>query len=477
MPPQQPSFQPTSLDFINRPNPVEPSNINHSHDSSSSRHLESRTNSDFLRALQHSRNVTSVKAARSSGESMPAATPHSGTIPTGSINPVATLLNQEFDSSSGETSAASRSREADQTHLTLPLPSKQGTQRQQTQVPPVLQGLHHPPPNAGLLPSMYAEKAQSPQDSRPTQEQRSAEQAQTTNPTHSLPRKIIIKVPAKALLPRPTRRNKWTDEETHTLLQGTRRFGVGNWKKILTCPDYSFNHRTATDLKDRFRVVSSNKEMLLHFKIYAAYKNDLPDLSGEGHLASASTTPNPEPAIPGESSSTHTLEIELDLPRAKRRQRTKWSEEEDEALLRGFGRYGPSWTSIQLDPVLKKRTPTDIRDRIRTRFSEEYTKAGLTPKPSKPRTQMRSQPKQPLGERSSSTRDGEDGYFVPCCHIDPRTGIANGPPGEMGKGKQCAPPPAPMVEQQQQLPSLPSLFAQIPGANAGDDGDAGGAGP
>lgn len=236
------------------------------------------------------------------------------------------------------------------------------------------------------------------------------------------PRTIVIKVPSNVIA-RPARRNKWTDDETHALLQGTRRFGVGNWKKILTCADYSFNHRTATDLKDRFRVVSSNKDMLMHYKIYEAVMKNKPDLSGASHLAAAAAESASTSQSPTSLPSDETADLDLPMPRAKRRQRTKWSEEEDDALLRGFGRYGPSWTSIQLDPVLKRRTPTDIRDRIRTRFSEQYTKAGLTPKPARPRVQIRSQPRP-----------------------------------EMVEGSQAQ-------QEQQMLPSLPELFSDLPGVD------------
>ncbi|KAF3482300.1 MYB DNA-binding domain-containing protein [Arthroderma uncinatum] len=50
---------------------------------------------------------------------------------------------------------------------------------------------------------------------------------------------------------------KWTDEETHDLLRGVVRCGVGNWTSILAQPDLSFNERSAANLKDRFRVCCS----------------------------------------------------------------------------------------------------------------------------------------------------------------------------------------------------------------------------
>ncbi|KAG8624809.1 hypothetical protein KVT40_007876 [Elsinoe batatas] len=387
----QGTFQPTSLDFINRPNPVEPSDISHGHESSSSKQLESRTNGELLRVLRDSRlHKSSRNAAKELGVSIPPSSKSS----QASTAPIATSVPQDGESSTGDGTAYTIPREIDPARYTLPPPAQQALKRPRHQVPPVLQGLHQPPPNAGLLPSMDAENRRPAQHTQ-QQGDESTEQSELPHPAmQETPKTVVVKVAAPAH--RPTRRNKWTDEETHALLQGVRQFGAGNWKKILTCSEYSFNHRTATDLKDRFRVVCSNKDMLMHYQIYAEYMKNPPDLSHAGHLAAAAQ------ARSGDGPSPISPSADLDLPRAKRRQRTKWSEEEDAALLRGFGRYGPSWTSIQLDPVLKKRTPTDIRDRIRTRFSDEYKKAGLAPKPSKPRAQMRSQPKPPSDGRPSA---------------------------------------------------------------------------
>ncbi|PNS19709.1 hypothetical protein CAC42_7553 [Sphaceloma murrayae] len=373
------NFQPTSLDFINHPNPIEPSATSLGHEASGSKQLESRTNEELLRVLRESR---LLRSSQNVAKGLGASQVQSPSLPQSqSSGKVATSVNVDIQSPTEDPFHAVL-REVEHSRLTLPRPSQQGVKRQRQQVPPVLQGLHQPPPDAGLLPSINAENHQAGKNNinvsirpeRPPGEDDIASES------------IIVRIPAD-LLRKSTRRNKWTDDETHALLQGVQRFGAGNWKKILTCSDYSFNHRTATDLKDRFRVVCSNKDMQLHYQIYAEYMKNPPDLTQAGHLAAVAE-------VSGTAGKDYTLGTEdMSMPRAKRRQRTKWSEEEDAALLRGFGRYGPSWTSIQLDPVLKKRTPTDIRDRIRTRFSDEYQRAGLAPRPAKPRAQMRSQPK------------------------------------------------------------------------------------
>lgn len=46
---------------------------------------------------------------------------------------------------------------------------------------------------------------------------------------------------------RNKKRNKWSETETRNLLVGVSRFGIGNWKKILQDPEFEFNGRTAVD--------------------------------------------------------------------------------------------------------------------------------------------------------------------------------------------------------------------------------------
>lgn len=76
-------------------------------------------------------------------------------------------------------------------------------------------------------------------------------------------------------------------------------------------------------------------------------------------------------------------EAEGGLWKVRRRKRRKFAEEEDQALLRGYEEHGASWQSIQRDPIFQttNRTPTDLRDRFRTRFPDHYAKAGLVPRP------------------------------------------------------------------------------------------------
>jgi hypothetical protein len=80
------------------------------------------------------------------------------------------------------------------------------------------------------------------------------------------------------------------------------------------------------------------------------------------------------------------------LWKAQRRPRRNFTDEEDQALLKGFKEQGPSWITICKDEAFKKhgRTSTDLRDRLRTRFPEMYAEAGLASRPAVPRPAKRS---------------------------------------------------------------------------------------
>lgn len=49
---------------------------------------------------------------------------------------------------------------------------------------------------------------------------------------------------------------KWTDEETAALLRGVVKCGIGNWTAILAQPELKFNKRTASNLKDRYVILT-----------------------------------------------------------------------------------------------------------------------------------------------------------------------------------------------------------------------------
>ena len=51
---------------------------------------------------------------------------------------------------------------------------------------------------------------------------------------------------------------KWTEEETTALLRGVVKCGIGNWTAILAQPELQFNKRSASNLKDRYSLITIN---------------------------------------------------------------------------------------------------------------------------------------------------------------------------------------------------------------------------
>ncbi|KAG0164670.1 hypothetical protein DFQ28_009908 [Apophysomyces sp. BC1034] len=145
------------------------------------------------------------------------------------------------------------------------------------------------------------------------------------------------------------KRHVWTVEETEHLIHGCFEYGVGNWKNILRDPKYTFDQRTAVDLKDRFRTVFPAK-----------YKQLYPTTQ------CAATDPSKGPTF----------------QRVQRRQRRPFNAQEDSALLKGVEIYGVSWTKMTKDPELNlsHRKSRDLRDRFRNAFPDQYEELGYTPR-------------------------------------------------------------------------------------------------
>ncbi|GAB7345977.1 hypothetical protein MBLNU457_4198t1 [Dothideomycetes sp. NU457] len=335
-------YRPTSLDFINRPNPVEPSNVgNHGGSVIDNRQISRGSDGELVRVLLGPRSRDSAADSR-------AAKPSTQSVSSGSI---AAVLNDDNE----PTTLNTRHAEPDQPLLRLPqLPVNRGVKRPRHRVPPVLQGLHQPPPNAGLLPSINTESV-------PVDPGTAVDRVVQSAPEHY----VFTNRPSDAAsqpqsdATRPPSKNKWTDEETAVLVKGVVRFGVGKWKQILNCSDLHFNNRSTVDLKDRFRLWTRQQAKL-------GRPIEVADV------------------VPGRGPVDHTTSSTKSFAASQRRRRVNWTEAEDEALLQGFRKYGASWTSIQINPVLGGRTPTDIRDRLRIRYPDEYKKTGLAAKRRKP---------------------------------------------------------------------------------------------
>lgn len=117
------------------------------------------------------------------------------------------------------------------------------------------------------------------------------------------------------------------------------------------------------------------------------------------------------------------------LWKINRRQRRRFTPEEDAALLNGYLSHGVSWMTIVKASIFRSnhRTPTDLRDRFRTRYPEKYAEAGLAPRP---RTFPR-----PLPRTSTQTDEGEPETIEPV----PATAEISAPPSSKPIKKYAAP--------------------------------------
>lgn len=315
------------------------------------------------------------------------------------------------------------------------LPVRKSQKGPRLRIPPLLQGLHEPPPDAGLFPPITASGFQSfPTKNTTSLQVPTVLDSQAKPSSGNISNDWPIKAPATAVRRRVTlaKRQKWTEEETQHLLLGVERFGIGKWKKILAQPEYKFNERNAVDLKDRlvsqdallstkaeesvrFRTVrpedygisgrtdkkiSQNTTRTITTTIASNLSSDtlsnlvatgcfLNDSSCTASAPSAGEATNAADGLQKLSSkrSHHhnqddlvALGIEKAFVPSQRRDRRPFTETEDNALLAGVERHGSAWGDIRADrslPFDSKRTPCDLRDRFRNRWPERYAKLGL----------------------------------------------------------------------------------------------------
>lgn len=362
-----PGYTPTSLDFINRPNPVEP----HAAPPKHPLHGPPQLNQAYTQDLRR------------------------------------LLLDSVPRDASGE--AASKRHKADDSGKArdlpkLPVRPAGPSNERRTRLPPTLSGLHQPPPNAGLLPSISV--VQPSQLSGKASQDVASAPVGTTDGTLTETAKRTTQgegsVNTSGFKAKPARRNKWSNDETESLLKGVARFGIGNWTKILNCEDYSFQRRTALDLKDRFRVCCPDQ-----------YAQGRPTQRGKQALQQKLNGGRMRVRRNDRKDPAELAELGLDkqMPKVERRSRHGYSAAEDAALLKGFEQYGKSWSSIQQDQSLDlaHRKPTDLRDRFRQRYPDQYAKAGLAPRPKvfpQPPDRLS---KASAGQQQKSSSQGEQG--------------------------------------------------------------------
>ncbi|KAF4992369.1 hypothetical protein FGRMN_7225 [Fusarium graminum] len=276
----------------------------------------------------------------------------------------------------------------------LPQPLKKQKAIQQAPVmPPIINGLHEPPPHAALFPpissdsfdgkdtlhmNILPEVSQLPQEAAEPVSNSNKARKRTTKP-----------------------RRKWSEEETNHLLLGVDRHGVGKWTNILEDADFTFNDRTAGDLKDRFRTCCPDELR----KSNGSFVLASPSLSGKGTKQKGKTKVHLEKILidgnaTSEKETSLTLQQEIETsPKQKksrahrkkmedlvelgirgpfkkshRRERRPFTEQDDMEILEGLDIHGPAWTKIQRDPRfhLSSRQPTDLRDRVRNKYADVY---------------------------------------------------------------------------------------------------------
>lgn len=327
--------------------------------------------------------------------------------------------------------------------LTLPKPHQQPKKNtKRPRIPPLLQGLHQVPPQAQsrLFPPITSESGAFGRDlgdgvalrttngSERRQEQASntalnapSEDPQTVmhQDCRAGPRRIavtastsdkengaaITHVASSAAVIAATtelrKRKKWSEQETKDLLLGVSRFGIGSWKKILQCPDFTFNQRTAVDLKDRFRTCCPGEGLKARRTKRKGdmHHDDSQTTTSSSTTASMSSNQDTVAQEPlhaisslrksrGDNHRKGPLELrEMGIhgafTKSNRRERRTFTEQDDENLLKGFEKYASSWHLMRDDKDLgfSSRQPTDLRDRFRIRYPEKFAKAGYKLKP------------------------------------------------------------------------------------------------
>ncbi|KAF1947237.1 hypothetical protein EJ02DRAFT_499389 [Clathrospora elynae] len=336
----------------------------------------------------------------------------------------------------------------DNSIITLPKPPhypRKTTGRQR--IPPLLQGLHQPPPlppQGQLFPPITSESNTFPRvvtknirrdDSGDTRQtilgryipkevskfgiNKPLEGVEPTNENTSTPLvspRIVVshgqhapwpiatKVTPKTIrTKRGKKRQMWSEAETTNLMMGVKKFGIGNWKRILHCHDYEFNGRSAVDLKDRFRVCRPGEGLKsrthdskeCHINV-PTDPTDPTDPTVKDSTLETTSTVRKQAYHTGSSMASEScgkqrhrvgsaelaeLGIREPFVKSARRPRRRFSVYDDENLLRGFQKYGTIWHLIRDDKDLGfgTRHPTDLRDRFRIRYPEayeEYTIAG-----------------------------------------------------------------------------------------------------
>lgn len=288
----------------------------------------------------------------------------------------------------------------------LPQPVKKQKAAQQALVmPPIINGLHEPPPHAALFPPISSksfDEGDATQLNILTDFNHVSEEKQPAASTQASSEADKNSSKARKRATKP--RRKWSEEETNHLLLGVNRHGVGKWTSILEDPDFRFNERTAGDLKDRFRTCcpdelrrsnrgehadpKSSKQAKApktksrtdtHLEKILIDSEDLSPAENDSPTANdGSDAPKQRKSRAHRKKMEDLAELGIHGPfkKSHRRERRPFTEQDDREILEGLDQYGPAWTKIQRDPRfhLASRQPTDLRDRVRNKYPNTYSR-------------------------------------------------------------------------------------------------------
>lgn len=272
-------------------------------------------------------------------------------------------------------------------------------------VPPIIIGLHEPPPNQAALFPPIASSSFHDSHGRNTLNTSANEakedittkvQAKQPDPPESLQGSK----PSSNKRAGVQARKKWTDEETKNLILGVQKHGIGNWKSIFEDKELTFNGRTPVHIKDRFRTCfpgalqndnsikptssanrksSDSSKPLTNPSSLAAREDDSSNSSDDSTVNEKPADPQVKPTKKPRAHRKYFDDLVEQgvvqaFPKSTRRGRRLFTEEEDKNIKKGVEMYGhSSWTLIQRDPRfgLESRKPTDIRDRFRNIFRDK----------------------------------------------------------------------------------------------------------
>ncbi|KAH8667434.1 hypothetical protein BGZ60DRAFT_353018, partial [Tricladium varicosporioides] len=227
----------------------------------------------------------------------------------------------------------------------LPQPPKKHKAAKQV-VPPIIQGLFEPPPQATLFPpiassSFHDSHGRNTLNTVPLARKEVEEVGETlTLTTRESTTRVYAEKKSEDSVDKAPRnqkkkdvrpRKKWTEEETNNLLLGVQKHGLGHWADILEDSDFKFNDRSGADLKDRFRTCCP------------------PELRGAG-MSVTNPKQTDNKSLPARSKSSLMSEniliddiedlvqlgIQGPFRKSGRRERRPFTEEDDREILEGY---------------------------------------------------------------------------------------------------------------------------------------------